>query len=86
MRYEASEGVEEFLSIEDPQNDILVGILRLRIPSQHAHRPEVAGGRKALIRELHVYGVPSLQERNQSAAWSGSTEVLGKKLLSRRRE
>jgi elongator complex protein 3 len=25
MRYEASGGVEEFLSIEDPQNDVLVG-------------------------------------------------------------
>lgn len=57
MRYEASEGIEEFLSIEEPESEVVVGILRLRIPSQHAHRPEVAGGKKALIRELHVYGV-----------------------------
>lgn len=54
--YEASGGVEEFISMDDPEKDLLVGFVRLRIPSERAHRPEV-GPRTALIRELHVYGL-----------------------------
>lgn len=80
MRYEASEGVEEFLSIEDP-NEVVVGILRLRIPSQHAHRPEVAGGRKALIRELHVYGVPVAPGSEPLSNLELQHRGFGKKLL-----
>lgn len=53
--YEASKGVEVFLAAEDPENNVLVGILRLRIPSEYAHRPEV-DSRTAIVRELHVYG------------------------------
>lgn len=54
--YEASGGMEEFISIEDVEKDLLVGFVRLRIPSERAHRPEVGPG-AALIRELHVYGL-----------------------------
>ncbi len=54
--YEAGEGIEEFLAVEDEVNDVLVGLLRLRIPSDKAHRPEVRGCRVAIVRELHVYG------------------------------
>ncbi len=54
--YEASEGKEVFLSIEDPSNDVLVGYLRLRIPSQKATRPEILSAPSAVVRELHVYG------------------------------
>lgn len=53
--YEASEGIEVFISIEDISNDIIIAFLRLRIPSAKAHRPEV-DERTAIIRELHVYG------------------------------
>ena len=53
--YEASGGIEVFIAAEDPVNDILVGLLRLRIPSEKAHRPEV-DARTAIVRELHVYG------------------------------
>ena len=53
--YEASNGTEVFLSIEDPQLDVLIAFLRLRIPSEYAHRWEV-NRRTAIIRELHVYG------------------------------
>ncbi|MCX8204332.1 MAG: tRNA uridine(34) 5-carboxymethylaminomethyl modification radical SAM/GNAT enzyme Elp3 [Candidatus Nezhaarchaeota archaeon] len=53
--YEASGGIEEFISIEDDEKDLLVGFIRLRIPSEKAHRPEVGAG-AAIIRELHVYG------------------------------
>ncbi len=54
IEYEASGGTEFFLSIVD-DNDILMGLLRLRDPSPLAHRWEV-DGRTALIREVHVYG------------------------------
>ncbi|MFB6470064.1 MAG: elongator complex protein 3 [Vulcanisaeta sp. AZ3] len=53
--YDASGGHEVFLEAIDDE-DTLYGILRLRIPSDNAHRPEVRIGRSALIRELHVYG------------------------------
>jgi len=53
--YNASEGREIFLSHEDLNKDILIGFLRLRIPSSMAHRKEITD-KTALIRELHVYG------------------------------
>jgi elongator complex protein 3 len=56
LKYEASEGKEIFLSAEDPIKDVLVGYLRLRIPSEKAHRLEIATAPCSVIRELHVYG------------------------------
>ncbi|MDI6644904.1 MAG: tRNA uridine(34) 5-carboxymethylaminomethyl modification radical SAM/GNAT enzyme Elp3 [Methanobacteriaceae archaeon] len=53
--YEAGEGKEIFLSFEDVKMDILIGFLRLRIPSNKSHRPEI-NEKTALVRELHVYG------------------------------
>jgi elongator complex protein 3 len=55
-RYEASEGEEIFISAEDTENDVLIGYLRLRIPSEKAHRPEIKAEPCSVIRELHVYG------------------------------
>jgi elongator complex protein 3 len=54
--YQASEGKEIFISAEDPENSILIGYLRLRIPSAKAHRPEIKTAPSAIVRELHVYG------------------------------
>ena len=51
--YEAAGGTEHFLSIEDPDADILVGFCRLRFPGD-THRTELADA--AIVRELHVYG------------------------------
>lgn len=53
--YDACGGREIFLSLEDVKKDVLVGFLRLRMPSLSAHRSEV-DEHTALIRELHVYG------------------------------
>jgi len=55
-RYSASEGTEIFLSYEDVKHDILIGFLKLRYPSEKAHRPEIKGKQAMLVRELHVYG------------------------------
>ncbi len=67
-RYEASEGVEVFISCEDVVNDILIGLLRLRIPSEKAFRPEVIEKPSAIVRVLHVYGdVVPVSERDEGA-------------------
>ena len=54
-KYKASDGIEIFLSFEDVERDIIIGLLRLRKPSDKAHRPEV-NSNTMIIRELHVYG------------------------------
>ncbi len=56
VNYDGSGGTDIFLSFEDPESDILVGYVRLRIPTEKAHRPEIAGQDAAIIRELHVLG------------------------------
>ncbi|NXX30136.1 ELP3 protein, partial [Nicator chloris] len=53
--YVANGGWETFLSYEDPEQDILVGLLRLRKSSPESFRPELKGG-VSVVRELHVYG------------------------------
>jgi elongator complex protein 3 len=55
-KYLASEGEEVFISAEDVENDVLIGYLRLRIPSEKAHRQEVKAKPCSIVRELHVYG------------------------------
>ncbi|KAG2215543.1 hypothetical protein INT46_000349 [Mucor plumbeus] len=54
--YVANGGWETFLSYEDPQQDILVGLLRLRKCSAQTFRPELTQGPTSIVRELHVYG------------------------------
>ena len=55
--YVANGGWETFLAYEDPKQDILIALLRLRKCSkQSTFRPELTGQQSSLIRELHVYG------------------------------
>ncbi len=54
--YEASGGKEIFLSIENKIDKYLVGFLRLRKPSQKAHRSELNDGKTLIIREIRVVG------------------------------
>ncbi len=54
--YVANGGWETFLSYEDPEKDILIGLLRLRKASPDAFRPEITEVPSSIIRELHVYG------------------------------
>jgi len=81
-RYEASGGIEYFLSFEDEKQEILFAFLRLRIPSGDAvnlwkHFGELAHA--ALIRELHTYGsVVAIDTQEETAA---QHKGLGKKLL-----
>src|SRR6185437_11413319 len=53
--YAANGGWETFLAYEDPRQDILIGLLRLRQCSANSFRPELRPP-CSLVRELHVYG------------------------------
>ena len=77
--YEAAQGTEIFLSYEHPETETLIGFLRLRIPSEKAHRPEVKGQKTALIRELHVYGEALPLGVRKEGAWQH--KGFGKSLL-----
>ena len=66
--YSAGMGREIFLSHEDPLNDILIGFLRLRIPSSIAHRREV-DEKTAIVRELHVYGQMAELGQKKDEIW-----------------
>ncbi len=77
--YQAADGTEIFLSFEDPELDILFGFIRLRYPSQQAHRPEISD-KTFIIRELRVYGpVVDIGERD-TEAWQHLG--LGEKMIS----
>lgn len=54
--YVANEGWESFLSYEDVEQDILIGLLRLRQCNSGTFRSEFTGQSTSVIRELHVYG------------------------------
>ncbi|CAP80313.1 Elongator subunit [Penicillium rubens] len=55
--YTANGGWETFLAYEDPKQDILIGLLRLRKCTEtHTFRPEFTGQQTSIVRELHVYG------------------------------
>ena len=75
--YRSSGGDEVFLSYVD-SDDSIYGFLRLRHPSEKAHRPEVASS--CIVRELHVYG------RSLKLGASGADQIqhsgLGKKLMN----
>ena len=55
--YTANSGWETFLAYEDPRQDILVGLVRLRkvTGSDKDRQPQLLGA-CSIIRELHVYG------------------------------
>ncbi|MEM2142025.1 MAG: tRNA uridine(34) 5-carboxymethylaminomethyl modification radical SAM/GNAT enzyme Elp3 [Candidatus Thorarchaeota archaeon] len=77
--YEASRGMEIFLSFEDPESDVIAAFLRLRRPSDGAHRPEILEKPCAIIRELRVYGPMLELGRRDRSAWQHMG--LGERLL-----
>lgn len=77
--YEASKGKEIFISYEDTKRDIIVGHLRLRIPSKDSHRPEV-DDKTSLVRMLYVFGeLVTVGNESQKGAWQHLG--LGEKML-----
>ncbi len=80
--YDASGGIEHFLSYED-ENEILVGFLRLRYPSDDIFIETLK--ESAIIRELHVYGssLPLVTPKiNPKLFDSYQHKGYGKKLLN----
>ena len=69
IKYEASNGQEIFISAEDQTNDVLIGYLRLRIPSVEAHRQEINSEPCSIVRELHVYGPLVPVGKHKTKAW-----------------
>ena len=79
-KHEASGGQDIFLSFEDFKRDILIGFLRLRIPSERAHRAEVVPG-ATVIRELHVFG-PMVPVGEEARAGEWQHRGWGEALLA----
>ena len=79
---EASSGTDIFLSYE--LKNLLVGFLRLRIPSKEAHRPEIRKGNTSIVRELRVLGQMVPLGRRDLKQWQH--RGLGSKLLSKAEE
>ena len=76
--YKSSGGHEVFLSFDD-SNDRIFGFLRLRKPSNKAHRQEVTQN-TCIVREIHVYGKSlKLGERDKDSVQHLG---LGKNLMS----
>ncbi len=75
QEYKASKGKEFFISAEDTKNDLIIGFIRMRFPSESL-RKEITKS-SAIIRELHVYGAATAigeEGKVQHKGW-------GKKLL-----
>ena len=65
--YPASGGTEVFATFEYERTGKLAGFVRMRSPSERAHRPELTGG-ACIVRELKVYGrVVSVGSRDEQA-------------------
>ncbi len=64
--YDASQGTEHFLSVEDTEKDIILGYLRLRFPENGSLRDEITAD-TAIVRQLQVVGpaVPIGDDKNQ---------------------
>jgi len=75
LEYEASKGKEFFISAEDTKNDLIIGFIRMRFPSESL-RKEITKN-SAIIRELHVYGTATAIGEEGSVQHKG----WGKKLL-----
>ena len=82
INYNASGGKEVFLSFND-ENDLTYGFLRLRKPSQNAHREEITD-KTSIVRELHVLGkAVGIGEQEE---FSFQHQGIGKKLMMKAEE
>lgn len=81
-KYEASSGVEYFLSFENEKRNVLYSFLRLRIPSYYFSKDEhnISELKNcSIIREIHTYGLVTnlLEKDNKNTQHIG----FGKKLI-----
>ena len=77
INYDASGGEEIFLSFEDIKNDILISLLRLRIPNKQVVKE--INTKTAIVKEMHTYGTSiKIGEKNEDF---GQHKGYGKLLL-----
>ncbi|HEV2226774.1 MAG TPA: tRNA uridine(34) 5-carboxymethylaminomethyl modification radical SAM/GNAT enzyme Elp3 [Nitrososphaerales archaeon] len=79
LRYPASGSQEVFGSYEFRRSGIIAGFVRLRVPSEKAHRPEMNDA--AVVRELRVYGKAVEVGHREKAAWQH--KGIGASLMAR---
>jgi len=75
LDYEASRGQEIFLSYENKYENYLIGYLRLRKPSEYAHRPELNDGKTLIVREIKVVG--ELVPKDTKPIWQTQVQHRG---------
>ncbi len=81
-RYAASGGTEVFGSFELARSGIIAAFVRMRLPSEEAHRPEMEGA--AVVRELRTYGRTVRVGARDHEAWQH--RGLGGSLMARMEE
>ncbi|MFH1012488.1 MAG: tRNA uridine(34) 5-carboxymethylaminomethyl modification radical SAM/GNAT enzyme Elp3 [Candidatus Peregrinibacteria bacterium] len=83
QKYDANEGREYFISIEDPKRDKLIALCRLRFPGDPGNPlfPELKGA--ALVRELHVYGRKESLDSKKPANSKTQHLGFGKQLMAK---
>ncbi|HYC12217.1 MAG TPA: elongator complex protein 3, partial [Nitrososphaerales archaeon] len=79
LRYSASGGEEVFGSFEFERSGIIAGFVRMRSPSEQAHRREMKGA--AVVRELRVYGMVVQVGERERTAWQH--RGIGSSLMKR---
>jgi elongator complex protein 3 len=72
IKYEANNGTEFFISIED--NDKIVGFCRLRFPAKQLRKEFTKT--TAIIRELHIYGETTSLGKKGDVQHSGFGKIL----------
>ncbi|USZ71812.1 tRNA uridine(34) 5-carboxymethylaminomethyl modification radical SAM/GNAT enzyme Elp3 [Natronosalvus halobius] len=82
MTYEVCGGTEHFISVEDFEQDLLIGFCRLRFPNSPV-RPELENA--ALVRELHVYG-SEVSVGDASEGDQHQHQGYGRRLMTRAEE
>jgi ELP3 family radical SAM enzyme/protein acetyltransferase len=72
-KYNASNGIEYFLSYESPDERLLYGFVRLRISERAGINEFKSLKDSALIRELHVYGqlIPTYHKSDEKSGQHG---------------
>ena len=84
--YNASNGVEHFISYEEITNDVLIGFIRLREISENIIRPEFEKQSTILVRELHVYGESIAIDSLSKGVYQWQHKGYGKMLLNEAEE
>jgi elongator complex protein 3 len=80
--YYANDGIEYFISVEDVDNDVIYGFIRLRKPSKYAWRREIVNDETFIVRELHIYGQSVPLGYRYPDKWGSWQHLgLGSKLL-----